>query len=226
MTLASSTITEARFKIRDESSTFFTSDTSILTVINNIIQDIYTTLIHIESSLIYSHTTVTTTTGTTGSTNEVSLSIAHAGIMKDGVTRVGYGEWPLFAVTEDEKRVYNTDGATGTAVRGIPEAYYLTENNSTMGFLWIPDNAYTFNVFYWKEVTALSATTESLPFDGIFDRFIAQKLVVELLEIMERDNSRAAIFAQNEWNKAMQRVYKLGLRKKKVVSNMFSIGGI
>jgi len=225
MTLASSTITSARFKIHDENSTYFDTDSYLLTIINDIIQEVYSTLLFAESTLVYDHTTVTTTTGTTGSTNEVSLSISHAGIMKDGVWRVGY-ETPLLAVVESDRRHFNTDGATGTAVVSKPTAYYLTQNNSTMGFLHIPDNAYTFNVFYWKETPELSATTESLPFDGMFDRYIAQKLVVELLEIMERDNSRAAILAQNEWDKAMTRVYSTGLKPRKSVSNMFAISGI
>lgn len=225
MTTAATTITNARFKIHDEDSTYFDTDSYLLALINDIIQEVYTTLMQIESSLVYSHTTITTTTGTTGSTNEVSLSITHAGFLEDGIWRVGYST-PLVAVTESDKINYNTDGATGTAVVAIPEAYYLTENNSTMGFLWIPDNAYTFNAYYWKEQPALSAMLSSLPFDGIFDRYIEAKLVVELLEIMERDNSRRAIFAQNEWNKAIGRVYALGLRPKKVVSDMFSISGI
>jgi len=224
MTLASTTITNARFKIHDEDSTYFDTDSYLLTLINSIIEEVYSTLLQINSPLVQDSTVVRTTTGTTGTTNEVSLGIAHAGISK--VWRVGYGESPLFAVSESDKSNYNTDGATGTAVVAIPEAYYLTGNNSTMGFLWIPDNIYTFNVYYWKETTALSATTESLPFDGIFDRYIEAKLVVELLEIMERDNSRRAIFAQNEWDKAMGRVFKLRIEKRKVVSNMFSIGGI
>jgi len=223
VTTAATTITNARFKIQDEDSTYFTADTQFLVIINDIIEDIYSTLIKIGSGLVYDHTTITTTTGTTGSTNEVSLSIAHAGFLK--VWRKGY-DTPLFAVTETDRSHYNVDGATGTAVTAIPEAYYLTENNSTMGFLWIPDNVYTFNAYYWKERTSLSATTETLPYDGIFDKFIEAKLIVELLEVMERDNSRRAILAQNEWSKAMARVYKLGLRKRKVVSNMFSISGI
>lgn len=225
MTAASTTITSARFKIHDEDSTYFSSDTPILGIINDIIQDVYSTLMSLESTLVYGHTTVTTTTGTTGTTNEFSLSISHAGILRDGVFRKGY-ETPLYAVTETERRHYNTDGATGTAVVCVPTAYYLTENNSTMGFLHIQNNAYTFSVYYWKETPALSAATESLPFDGIFDKFIAQKLVVELLEIMERDNSRAAILAQNEWEKALVRVYSIGLRPKMAISGMFSIPGV
>ena len=224
MTTAATTITSARFKIHDEDSTYFDTDSYLLSLINDIIQEVYSTLLQVESPLVQSSTTVTTTTGTTGTTNEASLSITHAGI--DKVWRVGYGECPLVAVVESDKNHYNTDGPTGTAIVALPEAYYLTGENSTMGFLHIPDNVYTFNVYYWNEVPALSATTGTLPYDGIFDRYVEAKLVVELLEIQERDNSRRAIFAQNEWNKAMARVYKLKLQPRKVVSNMFSIPGI
>ena len=222
---ASGSIARARTKIRDESSEFFTSDTPLLRIINDINEEVWSTLQFCESNLIYGHTTVTTSTGTTASTAEVSLSITHAGILRDGVSRVGYTE-PLYAVMESDKKHFNVDGPTGTAVTGIPSAYYLTAYNSTMGFLVIPDDPYTFNVYYWKELTELPSVGTAMLFDGIFNSYITAKLVVELLEIMERDNSRASILAQIEHDKAMQRVYAIGLRPKRVMSDMFSVDGI
>ena len=223
---ASGAIARARFRIRDQSSEFFTSDTDLLYIINGTLEELYSTLQFMESILIYEHTTVTTSTGTTASTAEVSLAFSHAGIMENGVWRVGFGDSPLYAVVETEKKYWNVDGATGTAVVAVPSAYYLTQNGGTMGFLHIPDNVYTFNVFYWKPITQLSATTSALPYRGIFDEYITNKLVVECLEVMERDNSRASILAQIAYNKALQKVYALGLRRKKMVSNMFSVEGI
>ena len=118
---ASGSIARARSKVRDENSEFFESDTPLLRIVNDICEEVYSTLQFCESTLIYDHTIVTTSTGTTASTAEVSLSISHAGIMKDGVWRVGYMD-TLYAVTETDKINYNTDGPTGTAVTGVPSA--------------------------------------------------------------------------------------------------------
>ena len=222
---ASGAIARARIKTRDEDSEFFTSDTPLIYIINDIREEIYQQLVFVGSNLVYDHTTVTTSTGTTASTAEVSLSFSHAGIMKGGVWRVGHDQ-PLYAVTETAKINYNTEGATGTAVTGVPTAYYMTQNDSTMGFLYIPDDIYTFNVFYWKPLTEISTGGTALGFNNVFNSYITQKLVVEMLEIMERDNSRASILAQIEHDKAMKKVYKIGMRKKVAMSDMFSIGGI
>jgi hypothetical protein len=236
---ASGAIARARARVRDQNNEFFTTDSgAVMYMINGTLEEIYSTLQFSESQLIYGHTLVSTTTGTTASTCEVSLGFKHAGFLDNGVYRMGYGESPLFAVTELDKRHFNVDGqsagrATTTgplAVTGLPTAYYLTEQGdtsaSTMGFLHIPDNIYTFNVFYWKPITQVTAVTDPLPYNGIFNEYITHKLVVEMLEVMERDNSRAAIYAQLSFNKAMQRVYSRGLKERKSISNMFAVEGI
>lgn len=223
---ASGAIARARGKARDSDSEFFTSDSDLLYIINDDIQNLWSELQFVESTLVYDHITVTTSTGTTASSAEVSLSFTHAGILKDGVWRVGYGGQPLYEVIETDTRLWNTEGATGTVTTGIPVAYYLTQNGSTMGFLWIPNDAYTFNVFYWKPASDLSSVGEALPFGGIFDEYFTQSLTMQMLEIMERDNSRVAVLAQIAKNKGMQKVYARGLRPKKITSNMFSVEGI
>ena len=237
---ASGAIARARARVRDQSNEFFTTDSgAVMYMINGTLEEIYSTLQFCESQLVYGHTTISTTTGTTGTTNEVSLSFKHAGFLKDGVYRKGHGDQPLFAVTELDKRWFSTDGQTGNraspttgplVVTGLPTAYYLTEpgltSASTMGFLHFPNNVYTYNIFYWKPISQVTAVTDRLPYAGIFDEYIVHKLVVEMLEAMERDNSRASMLAQLALNKAMQRVYARGMRKRQAMSNMFAIGGV
>ena len=237
---ASGAIARARARVRDQDNEFFTTDSgAVMYMINGTLEEIYSTLQFCEAQLVYGHTTISCTTGTTGTTNEVSLSFKHAGFLKDGVYRKGYGDQPLFAVTELDKRHYNMDGQTANraspttgpqVVRALPTAYYITEQGdtsaSTMGFLHMPDNIYTFNLFYWKPISQVTAVTDPLPYNNIFDEYIVHKLVVEMLESMERDNSRASMLAQLALNKAMQRVYVRGLQPRRAMSNMFAVGGV
>ena len=55
---------------------------------------------------------------------------------------------------------------------------------------------------------------------------IDEIFIVEMLEILELDNSRHAYLAQIEWNNAMNLVYSRGIRQEKAVSDMFSVEGI
>lgn len=114
----------------------------------------------------------------------------------------------------------------GTSSCSEPEAYYLTEDQD-VGFLWVPDDVYTIHVHYWEPLTEMSTyASDTLPFDGVFNQYIERMLVVECLEILEQDNSRQAILAQMSYDKAMNRVYGLGLKPYKSISNMFSVEGI
>ena len=67
---------------------------------------------------------------------------------------------------------------------------------------------------------------DDLPWGGIWNRAIERMVVVEALEILELDNSRQAIFAGIEWDKAMTMTYARGIRRERVVSDMFSVEGI
>lgn len=217
MATVATQITRARVKIRDEDSLFFTSDTTLFNLIKDIIEEVYTHLVKVESKFVYAHSTITLTAGT----GEYTPTFSHNGfvdngswLIKDGAANTVY----LFETTESQKNQYNYLSGTSE-----PEAYYHTEDGK-VGFLWVPDSGstYTVQIQYWKPVSQPSGTSGSLPWNGTFDRYIERRLVVDLLEIMERDNSRQAILASQEWDAAMNMVYRKGLRQRRVSTNMFS----
>jgi len=115
--------------------------------------------------------------------------------------------------------------ATGSTF-SEPEAYYIAENGD-VGFLWVPDDAYTVHVQYWEPITQMSTyATDTLPWGGIFNQYIQRMLIFEMKEILEMDNSRDALMAEIELGEAMNMVYARGVRKRRQVSDMFSVGGI
>jgi len=205
----------ARIKFRDTNSLQF-SDTQLISLVNTILEDIYQTLVNVSSNLVYAVGTVTTV----ASTAEYTPDFTHNGFLRDGSWVDGEDTY-LQEVSEADKIKWDYDSTTSQ-----PEAYYLTEDGK-VGYLWVPDDAYTIYHTYWKPITAMSTyATDTLPWGGIFNRFIERMLIVECLEILERDSSRQAVLAEIEHNKVMNLVFARGVRREKQVSNMFGLGGI
>jgi len=205
----------ARTKFRDTNSLQFT-DAELVSLTNTILEDIYQTLVNVSSNLVYAIGTVTTVADTA----EYTPSFTHNGFLREGSWVNGEDTY-LQEVSEADKIKWDYGSTTSQ-----PEAYYLTEDGK-VGYLWVPDDAYTIYHMYWKPVTAMATyATDTLPWGGIFNRFIERMLVVECLEILERDSSKQAVLAEIEMNKAMNMVYGRGVRREKQVSSMFSIGGI
>ena len=205
----------ARIKFRDTNSLQF-SDAQLVSLVNTILEDIYQTLVNVSSNLVYA----VGTQATVANTVEYTPSFTHNGFLREGSWVDGEDDY-LQEVSEADKIKWDYDSTTSQ-----PEAYYLTED-SKVGYLWVPDDAYTIYHTYWKPVTAMATyASDVLPWGGIFNRFIERMLVVECLEILERDSSRQATLAEIEHNKAMNMVYARGVRREKQVSSMFGIGGI
>lgn len=208
----------ARAKIRDDNDDLFT-DAKRLAMMDDICEDIYTVLCHVESNLIYGVSSITTV----ADTMEYTPTFApHNGFLKNGVWVDGETTY-MYQVTEADKVKFDYDNTTAQ-----PVAYYHTEGgDDKVGLLWVPDDAYTVHVHYYKPRTALATyATDNLPFKGIFNQYIQRKLIIEMLEIYEHDISRHALMAEMEWASAMNRVYQLGIRKKRQSSNLFNVGGI
>ena len=51
-------------------------------------------------------------------------------------------------------------------------------------------------------------------------------LVVEMMDILERDGSRQAILADNEWKAAMGTTYARGINREQQRSGMFDVPGL
>lgn len=202
-------------KVRDSSYNQFSKDDR-LEIINDILETIYQSLVAVESNLVYAEDTQ----ATVADTAEYTPSFSFDGFLQDGSWVDGEDNY-LVQVSEGDKIKWDFDSTTNQ-----PEAFYVTEDGK-IGYLWVPDAVYTIHHQYWLPLTALTNyDTNTLPWGGIFNRAIERLLVVEMLEILERDPSRQAVLADIEMNKAIQMVYVRGLRQRKVISNMFSVGGI
>ena len=223
MTTLSTIATRARVRTRDQNK-HAVSDTELLGIANSLLDRIHKKLCDVESNLVYGETYVTTVDGTAEyalSGFNTDISSDFNGFMDDGVWVDGEDEF-LKQASEADKVLYDY----GTS-ENQPEAYYITEDNM-VGFLWVPDDAYTIHTQYWKRVTALTATdlTDTLPWYGILDLVIEDMLVLDMLTILERDVSMAAARLVDSWDGAMSRVYARGCRPRRGNNDFFSVEGV
>lgn len=209
-------IANARVKIRDRDKNLFIYDDELIAIINGILENIYTSLVYAQSNLVYAIGSVTTVADTA----EYTPSFTTKGGFLEEASWVDGEDWFLQQTFEPEKIKYDYSSSTSE-----PELFYVTED-SKIGYLYVPDDEYTIYHTYWKPFTAISNTMDSLPWEGIWDRVVERSLVVELLEIMEKDTSRQAVMTQMEWDKAMNLTYSRGVRPAIIVSDMFSVDGI
>lgn len=205
----------AGLKIRDTNRLQF-SKTERLGLFNDILEQIYQKLVFVESNLVYAESTITTVADTI----EYTPSFSHNGFMHKGVWINGEDTY-LGQVEEADKIKYDYGTTTNK-----PEVYYLAEDGK-VGFLWVPDDAYTVHIQYWEPITELTDyDNDDLPWGGIFNRYIQRMLVWEMKEILEMDSSRDAAMSQMELNQAMNIVYLQGIRHHRQASDFFSIGNI
>ena len=203
----------ARIKIRDVNKLEF-SDSDILSVINTIIVEIYKLLSNMMSNLVYTEINITT---------EEDVSIYTPDTLNNGFVRDG--SW-FDDDTEYLQEVLETDRIKYQYGNGQPR-YFYQKNNGDIGYLPCPDKEYNITHGVWRRATTLTDyDLDDLPLEGIFDNYISNMVVVELLEILERDNSRAAVFAEIARNQAMTVVYSKGVRSERITSDMFNVGGI
>lgn len=208
-------ISRARVKIRDTDKLIFT-DAQMLGMINEILQTIHDALVLTESNLVYAEGTIITVDGT----GEYTPSFNFDAIMDDGVWLSGE-DWFMPQLSEADKIKYDYETATSE-----PEAYYITEDGK-IGFLQVPDDAYTIHVQYFTPLTELTdVDNDDLPWAGLWNSVIERMLIFEALEIQERDVTRHAIMVNDLWNQAMGKTLKRGCRPRKNNSDMFSVEGI
>ena len=205
----------ARVKIRDVDGLVFT-DAQLMGIVNGILEQIYQTLCQAESALVYGETSFDTVDGTM----EYTPAVTFYGILDDGMWVDGEDTY-LQMVSEADKIKWDYE-----STESQPEAYYLSED-SNIGLLWVPDAAYTIHYQYYKPLTAMSTfATDALPWGGIWNLAIERMLIVECMEVQERDASRHAVMSVVEWDKAMNITHKRGIRSRKQVSDLFSVNGI
>ena len=196
MTTVANIITKARIKANDSGKTRIKEDTDLVKLLDDHVLSIHDTLVNMRSNLLLKSGTISISSGT----ETYSPPTGHYITLEDGVY-IDEGS-PLTKVTQNQNMA--EDYSTG----GQPTMYYL-DDSGDFGFLPVPDGSYTVNVLFFPSYTALAATTDTIPYT-FFDRYFELALVVDMLEIMERDNRRYAIFAQQAYDQAMTKVVERG----------------
>ncbi len=206
----------ARFKALDTDKILFT-DANLISIVNGILEQIYQTLVNVQSNLVYDAGTITTTNGVAEYTPSFTT---RGGFLREGSWIDGEDTY-LYQVSEADKIKWDFDSSTNQ-----PEVFYVNAAGD-IGYLWVPDNTYTIHHLYWKPYTAMATyADDDLPWENIWNQYIERMLIIEMKETQEADTSRQSVLAQIEWDKAMNLVYARGIRQEKVVSNMFAIEGI
>jgi hypothetical protein len=206
-------IDRARVKSGDTDKLLF-SDDELIGMVNDILEEIYATLVNIQSNLVYGIGSVATVADTVEYTPSFTTK---GGFLRDGSWVDGEDTY-LTQVSEADKIKWDYDTSTNQ-----PEAFYVTEGGD-IGYLWVPDDAYTIYHTYWVPLTAMATyASDSLPWENIFNSYIQRKLIVEMLEASENDGSRQLALSQIDWVNAMNLVYSRGIRQERASSDMFSI---
>ena len=209
---------KARLKVQDVKIDYL--DPDVLGFMNDILENIYQTLVNVSSNLVYAIGNVITV----ADTEEYTPSFSFDGFLREGSWLDGEDTF-LAQVSETDKIKWDYSSTTSQ-----PEAFYVTEDGK-VGYLWVPDAVYTVHHAYWKPLTALTDyDANDLPWGGIWNRAIQRLLIVELLGIPSKENvgkiEKQLGLVGIEWDKAMSMVYQRGVRQERQVSDMFSIGGI
>jgi len=220
MTTLGSITTRALVKARGSSQYLYEEkDAQLLGIANGILHEIYDALRAIESNLVYA----IQTKDTVASTAEYALTTAFDDILSIWLKDSDGVEYdPLTEVDEEYKRLFDTANVTAQ-----PQYYYLTED-AKVGLLDIPDAVYTMNVIYHPaltELTALTGSGSTMPWKDLWNKYIEAALVVELLEIQERQSQLRLVEKKIAWDQAMNATLKLGVRRKVASDEMFSTYG-
>ena len=117
----------ARIKTRTTNkSSPFSSDNDLVTIVNGILEEIYQTLVSVQSNLVYDEGTITTTSDVGEYTPSFTTKggFLHEGSWVDGEDTY------LSLVSEADKIKWDYDSSTNQ-----PEAFYLTSDGK-IGYLW------------------------------------------------------------------------------------------
>jgi len=208
-------ITRARIKGRDVDKNLYTND-DLVHLLNGALQEVYAELKGVESNMVYAEDTQTTEDGTM----EYTPSFSFEGIMPEGAWLDGQTAY-LTQGSEADKIEYDYGNQTGA-----PRVFYLTEDGK-IGFLPVPDDIYTVHIQFWKPLTELTDyDDDDLPWFGLWNQFIEDRLVSEMLAIQERDITWRAAILNGSYNRCMGKTFSRGCRPRKFVSDFFSVDGI
>lgn len=218
----STLLSNARDQVRDPNGVDLT-DNFGMTLINDALEYIHKTLQDVLSRLVINEDELTTTDGTqeyTLKTGGGSIILAN-GLLHQGLWKKDNQHVLDRIVGEDLVPVYRRD-PTST---GEPAIWWPTSLNS-LKFHPIPDGAYTYKVQYFIATKSISATGDTIPFEGIFDRVIQFWVIANYLQTINADASYYLVQLQQMWNQAMNYTYDHGVQHFRVKSDFFTASGV
>ena len=162
---ASAIITGIRYQLRDANSKQY-ADAELLAYINDWNAEVYKALVYDQSELVRTGTgTITTVAGT--ETYVLSDNTMGDFWAAHRVWVAGFD--PLDQ--EDESARYDYEQTDGTFTRGQPESFYIEAGS--MGFVPVPDAAYTVRLKYFPEFAPIASTAGAMPYRNLFNQQIA-----------------------------------------------------
>lgn len=93
-----------------------------------------------------------------------------------------YERVPIYLCQEMDSLDYDP------SLEGEPEKFYLDGSNNVV-FLPTPDDSYTVKIPYWATPTTLTATTDTMPFLGVFDNIVIEAVTMRCQNREEYDLS-------------------------------------
>ena len=180
---AANIFTEALYKLRDPNGTNYNLDgeyAELLTYLNSCLRLIHEILIKEDSELVRTGTgTITTVAGT----QYYSLADNTMGDLwaVRKLQRNRYAIWvseyePMTMCEEDDLYDAINNEESGNTSRTRPEEFCIIGDN--LWFKDVPDAAYTVNVRYYPNFVPLTATTDAVPYKGLFNNEMVEGVVL------------------------------------------------
>lgn len=209
-------VTRALVNLRSENQYIHAfKDAQILGHANRIVYAIHQKLINTQSVMVVDTDDITLEDNTETYTPSFDwLSLCDEAIFIDDNT------FPLRERSVLDRRFYDTDTVTAE-----PEAFYI-DKDGDIGFLDIPNDAYTAHVFFFTKPTAMTAVaTDTIPYAGIWDLVFQDMLELSLEKSQDRDVTITAIELSDHFNEAMAITRKRGLIHRRINSGFFDLEG-
>jgi hypothetical protein len=127
---------------------------------------------------------------------------------KQGWIQKSNSRVPIDLTTQEELMDYDPSEV------GEPAKFYVDGNNH-VHFIPTPDDNYTIRIPYWKVTTAITTTSSTIPFNGLFD-----SLIVEAVEMRAKIREELDPTETQNWFKFLgDRVKNLAWLRKHGAEN-------
>jgi len=205
-------IKSVRYRIRDTDQTNFIDD-EIITYLNELLNGCYSTMQNVESVLVFGEDKIQLIKEQPC----YDVPFEHNGFLDEGVW-IGGSVKPLVRTTYPAIAPFLESGAGS----GIPGQYYLKDGQVCL--FPPPREDGELNVVFWNPFEPLNQGSV-IPWEGYWDKYLVKATTIECLERQERDVSQQAIMVAGLFDEAIGEIMKLGVRSRRMRSDMFTARG-